>query len=327
MSLSARRLGAPLALLSALALAAALAGCSQDIETPTNRYAVVIGVQDYPGDTADLTYPDDDANDMESQLTAHGWTVIKSLINADATHDLIRDAILSAVDGLASRVETDENATVLVYYSGHGSIIGETGYIIPQDGMVSQLQQTSPGVWENVAVTTPASLANWISPSTLSAWLDALPCKNKILILDSCYSGNFVVAGDSIDASPQDSNTSSGTTEDGLLETAVGNLSALIAASLEGSGAPDVLAISAAGSADLSYETGAVSNGVFTYYLLKAAASGDANGDGYVTATEAYAYAKSCIKAYWNSVNAASYAAFLPHISGGTGDLVLYVNK
>lgn len=307
MSLPVRRQGAPLALLLALASAAALAGCSQDIETPTNRYAVVIGVQDYPGDTSDLTYPDDDAKELADLLDTAGWMVVSRLISAvgDHVNEATYANIDSAISGLATLIGTDTDATVLVYYSGHGE--DSTGKLIPYDALSDNDKR--------------------IAPATLANWLDALPCKNKLLILDSCYSGNFVVAGDSIDASPQDSNTSSGTLEDGLLETAVGNLGELIAASLESSGSPDVLAISAAGSADLSYETGAVSNGVFTYYLLKAAASGDANGDGYVTATEAFAYAKSCIKAYWNSVNAASYAAFLPHISGGTGDLVLYVNK
>ena len=302
MSPSARRLGAPIALLLALSAAAALAGCSADIATPTNRYAVVIGIQDYQSPSInDLQYPENDANELAAALSAGGWQVADSLLSSAATYAAIRSSIQTTLAGL---VGSDENATVLLYYSGHGN--QDTGDLVPYDTM---------------------DASKLIPPSVLSSWLDALPCKNKILILDSCYSGNFVIAGDSIDASPQDSNSSSGTLEDSLLETAVGNLSELIAASLESSGAPSVLAISAAGSADLSYETGAVSNGVFTYYLLKAAASGDANGDGYVTATEAFAYAKSCIKAYWNSVNAASYAAFLPHISGGTGDLVLYVNK
>ncbi len=328
MSFSVRRQGAPLALLLALASAAALAGCSADIATPTNRYAVVIGVQDYPADTADLSFPDDDAIDMRDVLAAQGWSVSTPIISIGATYSAIHDSIATT---LANLVGSDRDATVLVYYSGHGSLDNSTGYIIPYDGLVATGTQveTEPGsgVWVEIAGTNPASRAKWITPAMLTAWLDALPCKNKILILDSCYSGNFVITGDSIDASPQDSNTTSGTTEDGLLATAIGNLNELIAASLAGSGSPDVLAISAAGSADLSYETGAVSNGVFTYYLLKAAASGDSNGDGYVTATEAFAYAKSCIKAYWNSVNASSYLAFLPHISGGTGDLVLYVNK
>ena len=318
MSLSARCLGAPLALLSALALAAALAGCSQDIETPANRYAVVIGVQDYPPSNdnvpnndpsdPDLEYSDDDANDLADLLAQKSWTVVSRLISAtsdhvnEATYANIRDTIA----GLSTLIGSDINATVLIYYSGHGE--ESTGKLVPYDALSDNNKR--------------------IAPATLANWLDALPCKNKMLILDSCYSGNFVVAGDSIDASPQDSNTSSGTTEDGLLETAVGNLGELIAASLEESGSPDVLAISAAGSAEFSWDGSAVmSNGAFTYYLLAAADHGDSNSDGYVTATEAFAYAKSCIKAYWNSVNADYGAAFLPHLSGGTGDLVLYVNK
>ena len=87
-------------------------------------------------------------------------------------------------------------------------------------------------------------------------------------------------------------------------------------------------------------ESDSLMNGVFTYYLLQAATFGDVNNDGYVTITEAYSFAKSKVKNVWDAqysnntdywetfYNTYGYVPdFLPHISGGTGDLVLYVNK
>jgi uncharacterized caspase-like protein len=65
-------------------------------------------------------------------------------------------------------------------------------------------------------------------------------------------------------------------------------------------------------------------HGVFTYYLLQAATLGDADGDGVVTTTEAYAYTAAAIKSQWDSNT--FITAFLPHISGDTRDLVLFTN-
>jgi uncharacterized caspase-like protein len=72
-----------------------------------------------------------------------------------------------------------------------------------------------------------------------------------------------------------------------------------------------------------------MNHGVFTYYLLDAAINGDTNRDGIVTTTEAYAYTEAKIKAWYLGLSDAAiahfgYSAFLPHISGGARDLVLF---
>lgn len=316
MSLSARRLDAPLALLLAFASAMALAGCSADIETPVDRYALVIGVEDYQNVTS-LSWPATDANEMAALLSSKGWTVVDTLLSTNAGLSAIRDGIAA----ISNQVEFNANSTVLVYFSGHGSINDNTAYIIPYDA-----------VFDDVAT--------YISPAQISSWLGALPCKNKILILDSCYSGGFVDTGDSIDSIPSIYGPIDGDTESSFFSTALGNLGILLSNSLSEEGNPDVLSISAAGSEEFSMESDAYGNGVFTYYLMEAAFSGDSNNDGYVTASEAYGYAMERVKAVWDAQylknidywtssykNNGYVPDFLPHISGGTGDLVLYVNK
>jgi uncharacterized caspase-like protein len=307
---------------AALALALLVYGCNTNIAMPTNRYAVLIGVQDYPGDSNDLSYTENDANDMEILLKASSWTIEKKLLSADAT----RAGIESAIADLGQRVGSDANATVLVYFSGHGSSISvkgvDTGYIVPWDGLASTGQAWYGGTDEATSV-----VANWITPAEMTQWLDTVACRNKLLILDSCFSGSFVDAGSSIDVSPQDSNTSTGTAEASILATAVANLGSLLAKSLETGGAPGVTTISASGSEEESYDDLDHKNGAFTYYLLKSGLAGDRNGDGYVTATEALDYSKTMLKANWNPSRAWSGEALLPHISGGAGDIVLFTTK
>jgi hypothetical protein len=296
-------------------LSASMTGCANRIATPANRYALVIGLGTNNGGVT-CRNADYDADDMGSLLGTTGWTSVTRLISSSngtiatalqPTYDNIR----AAVSTLAREVGSDSSATILVYYSGHG--LESNGYLVPYDA-------TSGG-----AVTAPEKL---ISPATLSSWLGAAGCRNKILILDSCYSGNFVDSGSAVDTSPQDSNTATGTTETGLLVAAISNLNSLIAASIEREGDPSVMTISAAGSEEQSYSgTSAWSNGVFTTFLLDSATHGDTDNDGYVTTTEAYTYAKAGIATYWNPMYLVYGYALLPHISGGSGDLVLFVNQ
>ncbi len=317
-----------------------LSSCATDIATPSDRFAIVIGVQSYLGGY-DLDYPDDDAADMKALLEERGWTVTATLINSSDTTlvsngtlvadgSTVQDAtyanIEAAIADLASQSGFDSDSTVLVYYSGHGSTDSSysTAYMIPYDGISS----------------TGASVAsNWITPATMSQWLGTLDCSNKMLILDSCYSGGFVDTSSSTDTIPQSYGEYEGGTEEDTLSYALSNFGSLLAASVADDGDPSVLTIAAAGSEEYSYD-GDDGHGVFTEYLLDAADSGDDDGDGYVTATEAYAYAKDAIDTYWNADYESSSGMmslaewyymyygyvpdFMPHISGGNGDLVLY---
>lgn len=318
-------------LLATLALAALFAtGCANTIATPANRYALVIGVQDYPADTSDLRYPDDDADSMATLLESTGWTVTKRLIatsDAGITTDgsPTRANIENAIGDFANYMGSDTGSTILVYFSGHGSTTSDnsTAYLIPYDGLFITGTKTTGGQW--IASYDLATQANWITPAQITTLMGDIDAKNRILILDSCYSGGFVDTGSAVDASPQDSNTVTGTTEDGLLYSSIANLNTLLAASASREGDPDVITVSACGSSEESYDDSTHKHGAFTYYMLASALSGDSNRDGYVTTTEAFSYAKESVKAYWNSAYAIYDAALLPHISGGAGDLVLFV--
>jgi uncharacterized caspase-like protein len=336
------------ALASTIAIALAFAGCSNITASgaAANRYAIVIGVQDYPVDgtySNDLNYPDDDADDMATLLTAKGWTVVKRLISSSdstiSTDGLpTYDSIEKTFTELGTKVSINSDSTVLVYYSGHGSTNDDhtIAYVIPYDGIV----EATATIDGQPVTYTAFDTSKWISAARMSNWLGALSCKNKILILDSCYSGGFVDTGSSTDAIPSSYGLLEGGVEAGFLNTVFGNFGSLLQKSVSDKGDPDVLTITAAGSNEPSWDDGNHLHGAFTYYLLQAASSGDSDGDGYVTATEAYSYAKKKVKAVWDAdyttnldswqsyYNSYGYVPdFLPHISGGTGELVLYDNN
>lgn len=320
--------------LAFLSLAAALASCSfstQTVATPSNRYALVIGVQDYPNSANagnDLSYPDDDAADLADTLAAQGWTVKTRLISSsDANIGSDGVPTYANIKAAIADLSDDDNATILVYYSGHGSTDDGTAYIIPYDGL-----KTTEQYYDGYGYYQDSDLTKWITPVMLRSWMEAVPAKNRVLILDSCYSGGFTEDANAVDTSPDDYSQALGTTSEiSTLFAALSNFNNLVATNLSSLGTRDVVALSAAGSDEVSWDDSTSSHGAFTNYLLKAADDGDADGDGYVTVAEAYSYAKAKIKANWNTrYNQSWYRTewdFLPHISGGTGDIALYVTS
>ncbi|MHA1460164.1 MAG: caspase family protein, partial [Promethearchaeota archaeon] len=80
-------------------------------------YAIVVGVSDYPGTSADLSYCDDDSQDIYSMLINDFNFKTENVIylqDSSAT----KGAISSAFDQVASQI--DEDDIFFFYYSGHG---------------------------------------------------------------------------------------------------------------------------------------------------------------------------------------------------------------
>ncbi len=279
---------------------------------PSNRYAILVGVRDYQT-INDLSNPDKDVADLEALLVERGWSV-QTLINSQATYAAIEDAVAG--------LSTDDSATVLVYFSGHGHVMDENTYILPYDFHYSSYYDSSTYV-------------NGITPAQLSSWLGAVPARHRLLILDSCYSGGFSQGETFADMSPRDYSARSGSTWDTpFFLAALSKLGSLVRANLEAYGDKEVQTLAAAGPEEESYEDNDPDhmNGAFTYYLLKAGEmdSGtgrmyaDSDADDLVTLDEAYEYTRKWLKLDWNDDFEAFGRDFLPHISGGTENRVLY---
>ncbi|MHA1758701.1 MAG: caspase family protein [Promethearchaeota archaeon] len=92
--------------------------------TPKNAYAIVIGISDYPGSSYDLSYCDDDAQEVYS-LLINDFNFKPE--NVYYLHDSAasKSAIDSAFDQIASVITS--NDVFFFYYSGHGGFGIEEG--------------------------------------------------------------------------------------------------------------------------------------------------------------------------------------------------------
>jgi hypothetical protein len=124
--------------------------------------ALLIGINDYPGESADLPYSINEINSFKKTLIDGGnWeeSNIKILKNSRANITNIFNAINWLSD------EADDNDVSIFYYSGHGSKALNSEYLLVYGGSISDL--------------------------VLDEKLDSIKGR-VIVILDSCYSGGFV---------------------------------------------------------------------------------------------------------------------------------------
>ena len=127
----------------------------------SGTWAVVVGINDYPGAGADLNYAVNDATDAVDALTRQGaGDHIMFLRDGQVTVDVLR----SAVSWLTNNAGPD--AVAVFYYAGHVKKVGGSEAIVTADG----------------GTVTDNDLASWLRPlAAHQAWIT----------IAACYGGGF----------------------------------------------------------------------------------------------------------------------------------------
>ena len=136
-----------------------------------NRYAVVIGIENYRQKLQKADYATRDAKKVRDYLTkvlGYPEENVITLLNEQAAKSDLEKYL---DQWLANNVEKD--GSVFIYYSGHGTPNPANGeaYLVPYDGDPTFIDQTG------------------YSLKRLYQSVSRLPAKTKIVCLDSCFSG------------------------------------------------------------------------------------------------------------------------------------------
>lgn len=249
----------------------------------SDLYLVTIGVSDYADDRFDLTYASKDAKDLASLLqTAKGTFAnvkVKSLLDAEVTSENIK--------GLRSFLEPAHiDDVVIVFIAGHGLLNENMDYFFGTT---------------NINFDDPT--AGGLSYEELEKLLEALKCRKKLLIMDTCHSGE-VDKEEMETVKEEDTKVESGAIafraaglgvrkKEGIgLANSYELMKFMFADLNKGIGAT---VISSAGGAEYAMESAEWNNGVFTYTLLNGLKSkkADGNHDGFVSISELRDYVKS----------------------------------
>jgi hypothetical protein len=140
------------------------------------KYAIIVGISDYPGGANDLQYCDDDAQDMYDALTTiYGYSNstgnIHLLLDMNASFTAIRDAINVTK---SQAVAGDE---VVFFFSGHGTSgranDGDNEKV--DEAILSHDGSSLVAIWDG----------------QLSAWFAGFNTTRIVFIFDSCLAGGM----------------------------------------------------------------------------------------------------------------------------------------
>jgi hypothetical protein len=155
---------------------AAFGSLGARLSNNANKYAIVIGINDYPGSSSDLQYTVADADEMSKVLTSiYGFPAsnVHELTNDAATYDAIKTAI---ADVRSSANPGDE---VVFFFSGHGAK-GKA-----DDGDKNNVDQA-------IVVQQDGQFA-FIWDGELVQWFSGFLTNRIIFVFDSCLAGGMAV--------------------------------------------------------------------------------------------------------------------------------------
>lgn len=141
------------------------------------KYAILVGISDYPGTANDLQYSDDDAQDIYDALTTlHGYSSgnIHLLLNMGASYT----AILDAVNDIKGEAKAGDE--VVFFFSGHGAK-GQA-----DDGDKEKIDEAIVSHDGN-----PSGSLIYIWDGQLRNWFAGFNTSRIIFIFDSCLAGGM----------------------------------------------------------------------------------------------------------------------------------------
>src|SRR4030042_6696484 len=149
----------------------------EQLGTGADKYAIIVGISDYPGTINDLEYCDDDADDMYDALTTlYGYSPsnIRLLVNMGASFD----AIHNAVNDIKSQEAAGDE--VVFFFSGHGTRgVADGGDRVKMDEAIVSHDGSSSG----------SLIAIW--DGQLKDWFAGFDTSRIIFIFDSCLAGGM----------------------------------------------------------------------------------------------------------------------------------------
>jgi hypothetical protein len=242
------------------------------------KFAIVCGVADYPGVINDLAYTDDDAREIADALSsAPDWLPenVHLLLDWQVTAAGVR----AAINQVARQMQSGD--TLCFTYSGHGSQVPDQFPFDEADFLDETLFLYDRDVTDD----------------EVTQWFSVLPAgANLCWYLDSCFSGGFNSRASKDGATARGLGLARSARGDGFFRDVF-----QARRQREGSDLERTVLVAACAEDELSDESAALGNGVFTYYLLKGilgAGPADANGDDIISVEESFAYAAPLATAF-----------------------------
>lgn len=156
---------------------------------PNGRYALLVGIGDYPGTDADLgNAPVEDANIIQRALVERfGFSAdnIVTLNDAAATRENIAQGIVQHLG------QAGPNGVAVFFYSGHGTQIGEN------IGVTGSLDPENENGDQAIYVYGAGGPSSVVLDEELGYLIETIDAGRALVMVDACYSGSVTRASGS----------------------------------------------------------------------------------------------------------------------------------
>ena len=133
-------------------------------------YLVAVGVSEYEQSNYNLAFAAKDAGDIANTLkgsSAYGNVNVKMVTNSDAT-----DANIKSIRSFVEQAKVDD--VVMIFIAGHGVLDNDYNYYFAT---------------HNIDFANPVS--GGLPYGELEKIIDGINCRNKVLMMDTCHSGEL----------------------------------------------------------------------------------------------------------------------------------------
>ena len=147
---------------------------------PSGRYALLVGIDDYPGTDSDLQGPRGDVAMMHDLLVStYGFVQenIVTLLDQDATRTNITHAFAAHLG------QAGPEGVAVFFFSGHGARLEENR------GIADPVDPEQNGVDEALVVWGDGDETNLILDDELGFMANNLGTSRTLLVVDACFSG------------------------------------------------------------------------------------------------------------------------------------------
>ncbi|MFK8044786.1 MAG: caspase family protein, partial [Crocinitomicaceae bacterium] len=255
-------------------------------EKPDQKlYIVTVGTSKYEDSKYNLNYAAKDANDLSTLFSKNTKQVYSSVLSKNIANEAVTSEKVKTLKTFVSAAGI--NDVVIVFVAGHGVLDEAFDYYFATHPMVFNNPRLKGLVYED-----------------LESLLDGITAKRKILIMDTCHSGEIDkddVFFSEEDSAPADEDVSFRSAGDAVVSKSVGVSPSKVMNELfndlrRGTGAT---VISSAGGTEYALESDEWKNGLFSYCMLRGLEKGfaDLNGDGEIYLSELQTYTVEKVKA------------------------------
>ncbi len=143
-------------------------------EVKGNRYAIVIGISDYPGNGNDLNFADDDAR-LFAQVLKEKYSFPEENVFTFIDSNAQAEEIFETINDLRKKVTQDDE--VVFFFSGHGvrGIAEDEDRELMDEGILLWQGNDFFYLWDG----------------QLKKWFENFPTSRVVFIFDSCLAGGM----------------------------------------------------------------------------------------------------------------------------------------